>query len=171
MSKSATQQQQKREHAGGLLAIGAFKILKAIFFLAVGIGALRLLHKDLADIALHVATALKFDPEGRFVNTVLDHIGEITPHRLKQISLASIAYSGVATVEGIGLLKEKVWAEYLTMILTASFLPFELIEILHHPTWMKFVVTLINVAVLAYLIYYVQRMRKRFSAAHASATN
>ncbi len=168
MSKSATQQLQKREHAGGLLAIGVFKILKAIFFLGIGIGALRLLHRDLADLAVRVSLALKFDPEGRFVNTVLDHIGEITPHRLKQISLASISYSVVATVEGIGLLKEKVWAEYLTMILTASFLPIELVEIIHHPTWMKFVVTLINIAVLAYLIYYVQRTRRRFSAAHAA---
>jgi uncharacterized membrane protein (DUF2068 family) len=163
MPKRARNNPQKHHRAGGLLFIGVLKLLKAALFLAVGIGALRLLHRDLADIALRVSTALKFDPESRFVNTVLDHVQDITPHRLKEISLASISYAVVATVEGIGLIKEKVWAEYLTIILTASFLPFEIIEIIHHLTWMKVVVTLINVAVLVYLIFYVQRMRKRLA--------
>jgi uncharacterized membrane protein (DUF2068 family) len=168
MSKRARNNPQERHRAGGLLLIGVLKLLKAAFFLAVGIGALRLLHRDLEDIALRISLALKFDPESRFVNAVLDHVQDITPHRLKQISLASISYAAVATVEGIGLIKEKVWAEYLTIILTASFLPFEIIEIIHRLTWMKIVVTLINVAVLVYLIIYVQRMRKRL-AMHAAA--
>lgn len=155
--------EQKHHRAGGLIVIGLLKLLKAAFFLAVGIGALRLLHRDLADLALRLSMALKFDPEGRFVNTVLDHAQQITPHRLKEISLASIAYAVVATVEGIGLLNEKVWAEYLTIILTASFLPFEVVELFHHLTWLKVVVTLINIAVLVYLILYVQHMRRRLA--------
>lgn len=153
----------KRHHAG-LLAISVMKILKAIFFLGVGIGALRLLHKDLADLAMRIATALKFDTEGHFVNNVLDHVQEVTPHRLKQLSVAAIAYAGVATVEGIGLFYEKTWAEYLTITLTASFLPWELVEIIHHRSWIRVLVILVNIVVLAYLLWYVQWMHKRYSA-------
>lgn len=160
MSVAAKQTGQTHHRAGGLTAIGVFKILKAIFFLIVGIGVLRLLHRDLADIAMRIAMALKFDAEGHFVNSLIDHVQLITPHRLRQISLASMVYAGVATVEGIGLLKEKVWAEYLTMILTASLLPFEIWEIAHRLTWEKVVVILINIAVLVYLILYVRNAHK-----------
>lgn len=163
MPERRTKNGQKHHRAGGLVVIGLLKLLKAAFFLALGIGALRLLHRDLADLALRLSMALKFDPEGRFVNAVLDHAQQITPHRLKEISLASIAYAAVATIEGIGLLKEKVWAEYLTILLTASFLPFEVVELFHHLTWLKVVVTLTNIAVLIYLILFVQHMRKRLA--------
>ncbi len=57
---------------------------------------------------------------------------------------------------------EKTWAEYFTLILTASFLPWEFYEILRHPTWVKVVLTLVNVLVVAYLVFYVQgRLRER----------
>jgi uncharacterized membrane protein (DUF2068 family) len=160
MTVTEKQTAQTHHRAGGLTAIGIFKLVKAAIFLAVGIGVLRLLHRDLADITLRLATALKFNAEGNFVNSLIDHVQRITPHRLRQISLASMVYAGVATVEGIGLLKEKVWAEYLTMILTASLLPFEIWEIAHQFTWTKVIVILINIAVLVYLILYVRNARK-----------
>ena len=160
-------QTEKRHHHAGLLAIAVMKILKAIFFLAVGIGVLRLLHKDLADLATRMAIALKFDTEGHFVSKVLDHIQLITPRQLKQISVASIVYAGIATTEGLGLYYEKTWAEYLTIILTASFLPWELIELIHHLNWTRGVVIIVNIVVLAYLLWYVQRMRKQQSVGSA----
>jgi uncharacterized membrane protein (DUF2068 family) len=143
----------------GLLAIGLFKLGKAVLFLCIGIGALHLLHKDLGDEVLRLATALKFDPESRFVTVVLNKIDLIDAHRLKQISAATFAYSGLALTEGIGLMLEKVWAEYLTLFLTISFLPWELFELIRKPTWFRASLLLINLAVLAYLIYLLKKKR------------
>ena len=50
----------------------------------------------------------------------------------------------------------KIWAEYVTLILTASFLPWEMFEIFRHVTWIKIVLTLLNIAVVVYLVFYVQ---------------
>src|SRR6059058_4281366 len=102
----------------GLLAIGLFKLGKAILFFAIGVGAIHLLHKDLQDEVLRLALRFKFDPENRFVTLLLDKVDLIDAHRLRQISVATFAYSGLALTEGVGLLLEKVWAEYLTLILT-----------------------------------------------------
>src|ERR1700678_134511 len=55
-----------RKHDRGLLLIGLFKLSKSAFFFAVGIGAIKLLHKDLCDVAMRVASALKLAVEGRF---------------------------------------------------------------------------------------------------------
>jgi len=152
----------KERHAGhdrGLLAIGIFKLGKSLLFFCLGVGAIHLLHKDLADEVVRLATALKFDPESRFVSVVLDKVDLIDTHRLRQISLATFGYSALALTEGIGLMLEKVWAEYLTLILTISFLPWELYELVRRPDWFRLSLLLINLAVLWYLVWLLRRKK------------
>jgi uncharacterized membrane protein (DUF2068 family) len=143
----------------GLLAIGLFKLGKAILFFALGVGAIHLLHKDLGDEILRLATALKFDPESKVVTVLLEKVDLIDAHRLKLISLGTFGYSALALTEGIGLMLEKVWAEYLTLILTISFLPWELYELARHPNWFRLSLLLINLAVLWYLLWLLRKKR------------
>ena len=77
----------------------------------------------------------------------------------EQISVATFGYSALALTEGVGLLLEKVWAEYLTLILTVSFLPWELYELARKPDWFRLSLLLINLAVLWYLIWLLRRKR------------
>src|SRR6201997_2375338 len=149
----------RASHDRGLLAIGLFKLAKAIFFFAIGVGAIHLLHKDLEDEVLRLAVKLKFDPESRFVSLLLDKVDLIDAHRLRQISVATFGYSGLALTEGVGLLLEKVWAEYLTLILTISFLPWELYELARRPDWFRLSLLLINLAVLWYLVWLLRRKK------------
>jgi uncharacterized membrane protein (DUF2068 family) len=146
-----------RPHDRWILVIGGFKLLKGVLFILLGIGALRLVHRDISDLLLRWLIDWHFDPESRFVNLVLDKAALIDAHRLRQISIAIFCYAGLDFIEGTGLVLEKTWAEYLTLILTASFLPWEFFEILRHPTWVKVVLILVNVLVVVYLVFYVQR--------------
>ena len=148
-----------RAHDRGLLLIGLFKLAKSIFFFCIGMGAIHLLHKDLGDVVMRVAVALKFDPESRFVSLLLNKVDLIDVHRLKLISLGTFAYSVVALTEGVGLVLEKVWAEYLTLALTVSFLPWELYELVRRPNWFRLSLLLINLAVLAYLVWLLRRKK------------
>lgn len=140
-----------------LVLIGAGKLLKAAFFVALGFGLLHMVHRDLLSLVTRWITDLRFDPEGRFVNFVLDEVGAIGPHRLKVFSILSFCYAGVDVLEGTGLVLGKLWAEYLTLILSAALLPWELFSIAHKPTWPKAGLTLINVVVVIYLADYLQR--------------
>jgi uncharacterized membrane protein (DUF2068 family) len=166
-STSSDESMHTREHGGrhggshdrGLLLIGLFKLAKAIFFFCIGVGAIHLLHKDLEDEVMRLAVKLKFDPESRFVALLLDKVDLIDAHRLRQISVATFAYSALALTEGVGLLLEKVWAEYLTLILTVSFLPWELYELFRRPDWFRLSLLLINLAVLGYLIWLLRRKK------------
>jgi uncharacterized membrane protein (DUF2068 family) len=163
----ATQDDHARRSADAhdkwLIAIGVFKLLEALLFILLGIGAVKLLHQgDLVDVVEHFIVSLGRDPEGRFVNLILEKVAMIDPHRLRQISLAIFAYAALHTIEGIGLVLQKAWAEYVTLILTASFLPWEFFEIIRHVTWIKIGVMIMNLLVLIYLIYVVQeRVRHR----------
>jgi uncharacterized membrane protein (DUF2068 family) len=144
-------------HDRGLLLIGIFKLAKAVFFFAVGIGVLHLLHKDLGDELMRLAVALRFDPESRFVSLAMNKVDLIDAHRLKEIGFATFAYSALALTEGTGLLLEKVWAEYLTLILTISFLPWELYELARRPSWFRLGLLVINLLVLWYLVWLLRR--------------
>jgi uncharacterized membrane protein (DUF2068 family) len=143
----------------GLLAIGLFKLGKAILFFSLGIGAIHLLHKDLGDEILRLAKELRFDPESRIVTLILDKVDLIDDHRLRLISFGTFAYSVLALTEGIGLMLEKVWAEYLTLTLTVSFLPWELYELSRHPNWFRLSLLLINLAVLWYLVWLLKKKK------------
>ncbi|AXC10855.1 hypothetical protein ACPOL_1509 [Acidisarcina polymorpha] len=150
------------DHSRWLVLIGVLKLLKALLFIMLGVGALHLLHKDLVDLLAHLIVALRFDPENHFVNLVLEKVALISPHRLREISIAIFCYAGLDIIEGTGLALEKTWAEYLTLIITASFLPWELFEIIRHVTWLKVILLILNTVVVIYLVFHVQgRIRAR----------
>jgi len=165
MTASSVQLRSSRIRSGRdrwIVAIGLFKLLQAAMFILLGIGAIRLLHKDLMQVTEHFILALRFNPEGRFVNLFLDKVAMIDPRRLKQISAAIFAIAALDIVEGTGLVLEKAWAEFVTLVLTASFLPWEFFEILRHNSWIRVLLAIINLAVVVYLLHYVQvRMRER----------
>jgi uncharacterized membrane protein (DUF2068 family) len=156
------EQHTATRHDRGILAIGVFKLLKGLLFILLGIGVIKLIHRDVVDVLMGWLTDMHFDPESKFVNIVLDKAALIDAHRMRQISIAIFCYAGLDFIEGIGLVLEKTWAEFLTLILTASFLPWEFFEIFRHPTWVKAALTLVNLLVVAYLVFYVQwRLRER----------
>ena len=112
-----------RRHNKGLVLIAAYKLLLALFFISVGVGALRLVGKDVGDILSRVASDLRFNPEGRIVNFLLDRASILDDPMLRRIGFAAFCYAAIGIAEAIGLYLEKAWGEYLTIFITASFLP------------------------------------------------
>ena len=145
----------------GLLLIGVFKLAKSVFFLFVGMGAIHLMGRNMSQEVMRLATALRRDPEGRLVQLALEKADLVDAHVLRRIGVFAFAYSALALTEGIGLLLEKVWAEYTTLVLTISFLPWELFELTRNPNWVKVGVLGTNLLVLGYLLWVMQRKRGR----------
>jgi uncharacterized membrane protein (DUF2068 family) len=145
----------------GLLFIAAFKLAKGLLLLAVGVGALRLLHQDVAVTATHWINALRVDPGNFFIHHLLARLANVDDQKLKEVSFGTFFYAALSLTEGIGLAFRKRWAEYFTTILTASFIPLELWEIHRHLTEAKILILAINIAVLAYLIWELRRPRPR----------
>ncbi len=145
-----------------LLLIAVYKLLHALFFIAIGIGAHHLLHKDLADQIDLFARHLRFNPESRLVTFVLDKASLVNDPVLRRIGFFAYCYAAVTLVEGIGLYLEKAWGEFLTLAITASFLPWELFEIFRHVTWIHLSLFAINILVFLYLLNLVlARARRR----------
>jgi len=148
---------QSRPRSTTLLFIALFKLTKGILLFIVGIGAHRLLHRDVADTVAHWVDILRVDPDNRYIHGLLTRALSVTPAQLKAVSAGTFIYSGLLLTEGIGLLLRKRWAEYFTIVTTAGLIPLEVYEIAHHVTPAKIVVLGINVAIVAYLIGRVRR--------------
>jgi uncharacterized membrane protein (DUF2068 family) len=71
---------------------------------------------------------------------------------LRRIGVALFAYAALGMAEGIGLYLEKVWAEYFTLVITASFLPWEIWEIFRKVTPVRSALLLVNILVFFYLL-------------------
>jgi uncharacterized membrane protein (DUF2068 family) len=149
-----------KSHSRGLLLIAAFKLFKGIALIAVGIGALHLLHKDVATVVDHWTNAFRVDPHNRFIHWLLAKVPLVDDKKLKELSIGTFIYAGVFLTEGTGLALRKRWAEYFTIITTGSFLPLELYEIIHHVTAAKIVALVINIAVVVYLVWEIRRYPK-----------
>jgi uncharacterized membrane protein (DUF2068 family) len=150
----------KTTHGRGLRLIAGFKLLKGFALLAVGIGALKLLHKDVAAILEHWINVFRVDPHNHFINHLLEKLSILDDRRLKELSVGTFVYSAIFFTEGIGLALRKRWAEYFTIITTSSFLPLEIYELVKHLGAGKILALLINLAVLAYLVRELRRTRK-----------
>lgn len=143
---------EKRPHSRGLWLIAAFKLVKGFALLALGIGALRLLHKDVASILEHWINVFRVDPHNHFIDLLLAKLSILDDRRLKELSIGTFIYSAIFFTEGIGLALHQRWAEYFTIITTSSFLPLEIFEMAKHASFAKGFALVVNVAVVAYLI-------------------
>ncbi len=157
--QAAPPKNESRRGTKTLLLIALFKLLKGIALLAVGIGAINLLHKDLAETMTQWVNFLRVDPDSRFIHGLLTRVLQVSPNQLKALSAGTLIYAGLLLTEGTGLLLRKRWAEYFTIITTAGLIPLELYEISNHVTTGKIVVLILNVAIVAYLVVRVRHPR------------
>lgn len=171
MSFTETEKQQQSSTAEhiqprdtGLYLIGLFKLSKAIFFLGVSLGALHFIHHNLSATFERVVRELHFDPESRLVDLVTDKLALVTHHKLRLISMGTSLYAALCTTEAYGLLRRRTWAEFVTLWLSVSFLPWEIYELVHRVSAWPMGIFLVNVAVVIYLVWMLRRKRSQHSA-------
>ena len=74
-------------------------------------------------------------------------------HSTLEITAAALlVYALIEIVEGFGLWAAKRWAEYLTVVATAAFLPLEIYELTEKVSWLKIGTLLINVLAVVYIL-------------------
>jgi uncharacterized membrane protein (DUF2068 family) len=125
---------------------------------AAGIGAVSLLHKDVATTVTNWLDSLRVDSDNGLIHKLLSRVFAVTPKQLKEISAGTFFYAALLLTEGTGLLLRKRWAEYFTAITTALLIPLEIYQLIKRFTLMRVGVLVVNVAIVGYLIW---RIRER----------
>ena len=143
--------------------IALFKLLKAVLLVVLGMSALHLLHKDVASVADHWVKVLGLDPDNRYVDGALQKVANLTPDKIRNLGIGSFIYAGLFLTEGIGLWMVKRWAEWFSVIITSSLVPVEVYQIYLRPSPIKILVLILNIAVVAYLVYRIRTERPSIS--------
>ena len=136
----------------GLLVIAAFKILKGFGLFAVGFGALHFLHRNQTAEVAQWVDLLRIDPHSHYLHWILEKLSNVDEKQLRELSVGTFFYAALFLCEGVGLALRKRWAEYLTIISTASLMPVEILEIYKGLSAAKVVLLLVNLGVVAYLV-------------------
>jgi uncharacterized membrane protein (DUF2068 family) len=152
----------------GLQIIAVFKFVKAVALIAAGFATLGMLNPDkatwvqdrLEELALGQGHALASSLAARAL-ALMDLAG---PTRLRQVALGAFLYATVFLVEGVGLARQRRWAEYLTVTVTTSFLPVEIGALYRHWTAPRAGTLILNVAVVAYLLWQLREGRRYANA-------
>jgi uncharacterized membrane protein (DUF2068 family) len=152
---------EKKGHkkSRGLMVIAVYKFVKAAALLALGLGALHFVHRDVAKEIAWWIDLFRIDPHNRYLLWVLEKVSNVDERRLHELSIGTFFYSALFLCEGIGLALGKRWAEYMTIVTTASLMPVEVYEIYLRPTPARVVLLVVNIAVVAYLIWELRRSR------------
>ena len=162
MTKSSSDAKlSRKKHNKFLLLIALYKGALALLFAAVGLGAFRLLGQDLGDVIDTIREALHFSPESRLIHFLAEKADLVNDALLRQIGALAFSYAAISLIEGIGLYFEKAWAEILTVLITASFLPWEIFEVWRRVTWLRVGLLVVNILVLLYLLKALDEQRKK----------
>jgi uncharacterized membrane protein (DUF2068 family) len=156
-------EQAPKPRFGVLRTIALYKIVKVLLLLAVAYGELRLRDASLAAKLLSWAQARPYGLEHRVVTQLLEWFSGLSVSRIHALRMVTLAYAAVFAVEGVGLWMQKRWAEWLTVIITASLIPLEAWEIYYRPTIGKVLILLANAAVVAYLVWHVRTKNRAVS--------
>lgn len=139
-----------------LKLIALFKLAKVVLCLVAVMALLRLLAPGELERVGDWVAHLPIAPGRRIGEHFLAGFVEHGPGRVRLAAAIAAGYGALFATEGIGLWLGKRWAEYLTVVATATGIPFELYEIATRPGALAIAALALNVVILVYLI---QRVR------------
>ena len=163
--------EHRAEEAGQgrtLRVIAVFKLLKALVLFTAGLGALGLLRDSWTDAVVDMLHQMALEHGRRLASELAERgaalIDSASPRRLTEVAIGCFVYGGVFLVEAVGLWTKRRWAEYLTTIMTASLLPFEIEALIHKATFERGLALALNLAIVAYLVFHLWRSHRARNA-------
>ena len=138
-------------HLKGLRFIASLEILKGALVVFGALALLKLVHKDIGQLAAELLDKLHVPPGASLATHVLQGADAVTPEKIKGLIGFAALYSTIRFVEGYGLWLGRIWAEWFAIISGTVYLPLELYEVIRRVSWLHVAVLLVNVAIVLYM--------------------
>lgn len=143
--------QTSRERTWTIHLISLEKVVKGLLLLVITYKLLSLLGSDVHAWAVDFVNRHGINEANKYVHSVLEKLVGVDNDQLLTFSGIAVLYAALLFTEGIGLWLQKRWAEYLTAISTALFIPVEIYEIYERFTWVRIAILVINLFIVWYL--------------------
>jgi uncharacterized membrane protein (DUF2068 family) len=145
-----------------LVAIGAFRIFKALLLIIIGLAAAKVIRDPgvVGSFAQHVIERFKLDPDNEQIHALMAKVLNVPESKLRLLSIGSFVYAAGFAIEGAGLIGGWHWAEWLVVITTSLLLPYETYEMIHRASLLKAGVIALNILVVLYLLHRLRSDRR-----------
>lgn len=135
------------------------KLLLGLIFGAISFGVMSLLNKDMLVFTDHLVAFLNLDIDKEYVQELVEWLTNIKGGAIISISATMFVLGTLNLIEAYGLHKRRRWAEWLTVIATSLFIPFEFYEVIQKQTPIRIGALVLNVAI----VYYLAKHKELFS--------
>jgi uncharacterized membrane protein (DUF2068 family) len=139
-------------HRVGLRTIAGYEAAKGLLVLLVGLGLLRLVHRDVQEAAEELVRHFHLSPSAHYPQIFLGLAARVTDGWLWAMAAGSLLYAGLRSAEAFGLWRGRRWALWLGAASGAIYVPFEVAELLERVTPLRFAALAVNVLIVAYLL-------------------
>lgn len=143
----------------GLRVIAIYEVAKTACLLLVAIAAFQL--DEPQRFAQFLRWLEHLSLAGGSSGALAHALQAFGPSHFEAVGAVALGYAVLFGVEGIGLLAGKYWAEWFTVIATASLIPIELYETVHRFGLVKLAVLIGNIAIVVYLLRIALQTRER----------
>lgn len=128
------------------------RVVKGILLILISVKGMSLMNRDIHQVVDALISQFNLDVHRSVIAITLKRAGMINGHLLFIISIAVFFYGILDLVEAYGLHKRRRWAEYLTVIATGLFIPFEIYEVMEKITVIRTGALILNILIVIFLI-------------------
>jgi uncharacterized membrane protein (DUF2068 family) len=106
---------------------------------------------DFGEAAEHILFFFHISPNHRLTRQFVNAADKISDTSIAMIIGIAVVYASLRLLEGYGLWRQRVWAEWLAIVSGCIYLPFELYKLIRHPNELHWVILGVNVIVVLYI--------------------
>ncbi|SNR61656.1 Uncharacterized membrane protein, DUF2068 family [Methylobacillus rhizosphaerae] len=134
-----------------LRSIALFEASKGLVVLAASLALFRHINADWQSCAETVVRHLHLNPANHYPRILLHWMSNVTEPRLMALAFGALFYAGIRLLEAYGLWLGRHWAIILGMASAGLYLPFEILELLAHFSWLGLGIFVSNLVIVAIL--------------------
>ncbi|SFK39997.1 DUF2127 domain-containing protein [Methylophaga sulfidovorans] len=135
----------------GLRLIAIMEASKGGLALLISLGLHALMGHNIEQLAEKLFSHLHLNPASHYPNIVLLALADINNTKLMIVAIAALLYSLLRFVEAYGLWHKYRWTEWLALVSSVVYLPFELYELYQKTDVLSVLLLVINTLVIIYL--------------------
>jgi uncharacterized membrane protein (DUF2068 family) len=137
--------------------IAAERGLRAIVLVTVGLVLVTHPHANWAGEVSQLAQRLGLDPKDNWIQRLMNDVRKINTNQDVVFGAIALAYGALEATESYGLWRRRRWGAWLTVVATSLLLVPEVWELTKSATPLKVGALLVNLAVVAYLLWRLRR--------------
>lgn len=156
---------QLKSPASVLRTVAVLEAAKGVLVTCLGLGLVSLSHRHLGleSVAENLLYVLHIDPGWHISKIFLAAAARLGDTNLLMLAAIAAAYSMLRFVEGYGLWTGRVWAQWIALISGIMYLPLEIYELIRKPALAKWIILLINLAIVVYIAWLRSLGRSHFA--------